>query len=231
MDTRNKITEGFVTNELVYGDSSKIINVYTRNLGKIKILAKGALSPKSSLISTTQTFSICEYMLSKGLSFYYIRNSKLIHSNFNLRKNYENLIYASFLAELVDKSNIDEQPNKKCYELIKKSLILLAKTQKPLDITIASLIKYLTFIGYRPKLDIYKRNFFSYKEGNINISDEYSLRISRKDLDYLNNILYSALEDNIEYVENRKKLLFTLLINYTKYNLDIKNFNSIKLIK
>lgn len=231
MDTRNKITEGLVIGEMNYGDSSKIVNIYTRDFGKIKVLAKGALNPKSGLLATTQSFSICEYMLSKGMNFYYIKNSKLIHSNFNLRKNYDNLIYASFLLELIEKSTIEEHPNERCYELMKKSIILLTKHRNPQDIVIAALIKYLSFIGYRPKLDINEDNYFSIKEGSIDYSNEHSLKINKADLKYLNEVLYSTLEEDVKYDDSRKKLLLTLLINYTKYNLDIKNFNTIKLIK
>ena len=45
--------DGIVVSELDYGETSKIINVLTRELGIIGMIAKGARTMKSPLRSTT----------------------------------------------------------------------------------------------------------------------------------------------------------------------------------
>ena len=42
--------EGFVVGTLKYGESSKILNILTKEKGIIGVIAKGALSEKSKLV-------------------------------------------------------------------------------------------------------------------------------------------------------------------------------------
>ena len=56
-------TEGIILSEIRYKETSKILKVYTKKLGKISILAQGAYRPKSQLIATTQPFSQVEFHL------------------------------------------------------------------------------------------------------------------------------------------------------------------------
>ena len=49
--------EGVVTREVKYGDSSRILTVITKEIGKISVLAGGARSNRSGLLAVTQLFS------------------------------------------------------------------------------------------------------------------------------------------------------------------------------
>ena len=52
----NKV-EGFIMSEIPYGDSSKIINVLTKEHGLIGIICKGSKSMKSKNRATTLKFT------------------------------------------------------------------------------------------------------------------------------------------------------------------------------
>ena len=62
--------EGIVLNEKAYSETSKIINVITKEYGVIGILAKGALSLKSPLRSVTGK-------LTYGYFYIYYKENKL----------------------------------------------------------------------------------------------------------------------------------------------------------
>ena len=53
-----------------FGESSKIIRVFTRNYGKVSIMVKGAMTPKSKNLSVSQVFGLNEYFLKKGQNFF-----------------------------------------------------------------------------------------------------------------------------------------------------------------
>lgn len=215
-----------------FGESSKIIRVFTKEYGKISIMVKGAMSPKSKNLSVSQVFGVNEYLLKKGQSFFYISDSKILESNFKIRENYDNLIYASILLEILDKSSISGETNKKAFDLLRKTLKFYNFTKDPISLALAFELKYLSFIGYRPRLDIKEKSYFSIREGIIDFQDPFSFSLTRKDLVYLNEILYGKLEDieNIENIEiSRKKYLHNIIIKYIKYNLDISSFKSDKL--
>lgn len=190
------------------------------------------MSPKSRNLSVSQVFGLNEYLLKKGQSFFYISDSKILESNFKIRENYDNLIYASLLLEIIDKSSISGEANKKAFDLLRKTLNFFNFTKGPIGLALAFELKYLSFIGYRPKLDIKEKSYFSIREGIIDFQDPYSFSLTRRDLLFLNAILYGKLEEleNIEDIEkSRKKYLHNIIIKYIKYNLDISSFKSDKL--
>ena len=195
-------------------------------------MVKGAMSPKSRNLSVSQVFGLNEYLLKKGQSFFYISDSKILESNFKIRENYDNLVYASLLLEIIDKSSISGEANKKAFDLLRKTLNFFNFTKDPICLALAFELKYLSFIGYRPKLDIKEKSYFSIREGIIDFQDPYSFSLTRRDLHFLNSILYGKLEEleNIEDIEkSRKKYLHNIIIKYIKYNLDISSFKSDKL--
>ena len=59
-------TEGIVTKETKYGDSSRILTVISRELGKISILAGSVRRGKSGLLTATTMFSHSRFTLFKG---------------------------------------------------------------------------------------------------------------------------------------------------------------------
>ncbi|MBS5945588.1 MAG: DNA repair protein RecO, partial [Peptoniphilus harei] len=80
-----------------------------------------------------------------------------------------------------------------------------------------------------------EKAYFSIREGIIDFQDPYSFPLTRRDLLFLNKVLYGKLEEieNTEEIKiidkNRKKYLHNIIIKYIKYNLDISSFKSDKL--
>lgn len=79
-------TEGIVLRELKYQETSKILSIYTKKMGKISVMAKGANRPKSTLIANTQPFSYNEFQLSEGRNFFYINQADIIDSFYDIGK-------------------------------------------------------------------------------------------------------------------------------------------------
>ncbi|WP_138159277.1 DNA repair protein RecO [Peptoniphilus catoniae] len=232
---KSHVTQIIVMNEQKYGDSSKILRAFSRDLGKVSIMAKGALRPKSSLVSVSSQFAWSDICLSEGKSFYYIKWSRIIKSNFELRKNFKTIIYASFIMELLDKTFLEGEVNRKVFDLVVKAINLLPTFKNPELFLLAYEIKFISFLGYRPNLltDSYPA-IFSIEDGGIIKDHERTgtYGLDQKDIYYLNKILYTSLDKlDLKIDSNRFKVLQDILIKYIKYNLDIKEFNSLLLIE
>ena len=106
-------TEGIVLNEIRYKETSKILNIYTKELGKVTVMAQGAFRPKSSLMASTQSFTLSEFYLKKGRNFYYINNSDVLDSYYSIRENMERMIYGFYILELIEKSTPFEEENER----------------------------------------------------------------------------------------------------------------------
>lgn len=145
--------EGIIMTETPYGDSSKIINVLTKEKGLIGIMCKNAKSLKNPLRTKTMKFTYgifhikySETKLSQLIDVDILNNLK------NIRLDIEKIGYLSYLTELtyqVIKQNSDSS----IYELFKNTLLKLNDGHNPLILTNILEIKYLDYLGVGLKLD------------------------------------------------------------------------------
>lgn len=240
-------TEGIVLKDTKYQDTSKILSIYTKKMGKIKVMAKGANRPKSKLIASTQPFSHNEYQFTQGKSFYYINDADIIDSFYGIREDMERVIYGFYILELVEKSVPEEEANEKIFLLLEKSLRILSNIKDNyLKFIIAFELKYISFLGYRPYLNECvicgnnesKGYKFSNIEGGIICTNCYTKDFSAKELSKdvyssMIRLLYVSLDD-LDGIDIPKDILCTLhevLESYILYNIDRKVFNSLSIFK
>lgn len=145
--------EGIVISEKVYGETSKIINVLTKQYGIIGMMVKCCRTMKSPLRSTT-----CK--LTYGKFYIYYKKDKLsllsevdVINNFNnIKKDIDKISYASYLIELSEQV-YRQQPNSNIYKLLIDGLIKINENFSPIVITNIIELKYLDFLGVLPVLD------------------------------------------------------------------------------
>ncbi|HHW69205.1 MAG TPA: DNA repair protein RecO [Tenericutes bacterium] len=148
-----KYVEGIVLNEKEYGETSKIINVLTKEYGIIGIMSKGCRTLKSQLrsVSSKLTYGYFNIYYKEGklstlISVDIIDNFKLIKTNF------ERISFSTYILELteqVTKQNSDE----KIYDLCIFSLEKINQGFDPFVITNILELKYLEYLGVMPILD------------------------------------------------------------------------------
>lgn len=240
-------TEGIVLKSSKYQETSKILSIYTKKLGKISVMAQGANRPKSRLIANTQPFSYNEYQFSQGRSFYYINQADMIDSFYDIRENVESMAYGFYILELVEKSVADEESNEKIFMLLVKTLGILADMKdKFLKLIVAFELKYVSFLGYRPYINrcvmcgngessTYK---FSNLEGGIICCDCFTKDItarpiSRELYNSMVKLLYVELDklDELDIPDNTLDRLHEIIEDYILYNIDRNAFNSLEFFK
>ncbi|MCI8633726.1 MAG: DNA repair protein RecO [Lachnospiraceae bacterium] len=147
---------GLIIKEAPMGDKDKRLIMLTREMGKISVIAKGALSPKSKWGAASQLFSYGDYVMSKGQSFYYIKEVQLIESFYALRVNLERLAYATFMAEVAETLILDGQENQTLMYLLLRGLMVLCKAESGAESLIADAFVWraLSESGFYPELHI-----------------------------------------------------------------------------
>ena len=139
--------EGIVLKETPYGDTSKIINVLTKEHGIIGLICKGAMSLKSPLRSVTMK-------LSYGYFNLYYKKDKLsilvsvdiINDFKNIRSDIFKISYASYLTDLVSQvlKGVKEDNIYSDYiETLKK----IEEGKDPLIMTNILEVKLLDYLG------------------------------------------------------------------------------------
>lgn len=222
-------TEGIVLSERNAGESSKALKVYTLDVGLVTIYAKGALKRSSKVTSSSQVFFVNEYTISKSGVFYYIKSANILSSNLHLRQSLVKLSFANLVLEIYLKSNMEEIENKNAYLLLKKYLETLKDSTARVR-TMQLLLKYISFIGFRPSMN---GKYFLVDGGGLSPNLENSSKyyeLNDEEVEYLNLLMYKDLEFEFQKKDFERKI-FHIIIEYVKYCLDLRQINSLELIR
>ena len=75
-------TEAVVLRTRKQGETSKILSLYTKNFGKISVIAKGARSIKSKYLGALETLNYISIIIyrKEQRSLQYLREADIIHS-------------------------------------------------------------------------------------------------------------------------------------------------------
>ena len=234
MATKRIECQGVVLAATPYGESDKILRLYTEREGKLSVLVKGAKSRRSATVALSEPFTFGLYRLSPGKSFYYLNSGKILQANMGLRSNYDNMVYASALVEIVDKSSMEGQGTPRIFSLIRKALHEISETDAPLEVFLGFLIKYLSFMGYRPMMPDTDEGDFVFLSDSGAVEAEGSAGgtvLDGQDIYTLRHLLYTSLDKiNLEDVDSDTlEKIYRLLKVYTVVNLQLDNIQSLQL--
>ncbi|WP_236785791.1 DNA repair protein RecO [Anaerococcus ihuae] len=247
----NSNVEGFVLREFSYRESSKIIEVFTKDMGKISIIAKGVLNKKNPNLSSTQRFVKASYNLYKsGEKFFGIRDASLLKSYSKSNKNFDIIVYKSAICDLLLRT-IDFDQKDFVYNLMDKTFDSFEKaSENYFNIFLCFLLKYISFSGFKPNLKECslcgsKINpedaYFSIKDGGMIDSSCKKIKkdivyLTREEYLYILKLVYTPT-DQVSKIDLKieKKKMINLLTSYVLDCLEIKKFSSldwaIKLVK
>jgi len=150
-------SDGVVLKTHALGDTSRIVAVYTREHGLVRLVAKGARK-------TPSRFGFALEPLTRGRYVYYHRPDRdlqllsqadTLAATGSLLTDLVRLAHAEAALELIDRLVWGEEPHAELYDLLVETLEAVAAA--PLAalpaITIAFELQVASLLGYRPRLD------------------------------------------------------------------------------
>ncbi len=145
--------EGVVIREKPFGETSKILDIITKDKGVISVLSKGAKRLKSPLRSVSERFCYANFNISyKENKLSTLINADVINPLFNIKKDIKKVSYLNFISELTSEV-LKEGNNKKIYDIYLSAIIKIEEGYDPMVITNILELKYLSFLGVSPKLN------------------------------------------------------------------------------
>ncbi len=87
-----------------YGESDRILTVFSREYGRIQVIAKGVRKPKSRQRGGTQLFTYADFLLYRGRSLDTVSQVSPKESFAHLWNDLERTMAATGIAELLDVS-------------------------------------------------------------------------------------------------------------------------------
>lgn len=238
MDTNREIeTLGIVLYETRFKNSSKVIEILTKELGKLSIVVLGAYKPNSGLQMATTKLVESRFILNKVRENYYIKDAKIINNNIELTRVTDRYITAEIIIEIIRKSSIIKMREKNVFELLEATLnILKDENLNPNIIKAGFMIKYISLIGFKPWLDScilsgskdFKNMYFSNQEGGLihasMIEENMDIRkISIDEIILLKSLLYYRYIDyfKIQYSDKILNNVSVLVRDYLFYYTEI----------
>ncbi|WP_163101907.1 DNA repair protein RecO [Peribacillus alkalitolerans] len=220
--------EGIVIRRTDYGENNKIITIYSREMGKVGVMARGANKPNSRLSSVTQLFYYGYFLFQSSTGLGSLNQGESIDSFRHIREDIVATAYASFVVELLDKATEDKKPNPFLFELLYQTLHYIDEGYDPEILAFIFEMKLLPLFGLKPILDhcavcgATEGEFsFSIKEGGFLChrcleKDPYHKKISQQIVRLLRLFYYFDLNrlGNISLKDETKAQLRVILDAY-----------------
>jgi len=145
---------GIVLKEFINGESDKLITALTFEYGKLRINARGAAKPSCKFHASARLFVYSDYVIYNGGGFYSLNQGEPILPFDRLARNYVSLCYASYFAELTEKTVLEGE---NCDEILRLLLYALKCIEKEkIDIKLLRTIfefKFMQLCGFTPNVD------------------------------------------------------------------------------
>lgn len=145
--------EGIVLSTTDYGESSKILNVFTKKYGVIGVISKGCKNVKSSnrIASSNFTYGIFNIYYKKD-KLSTLKSCDIINYFKNIRSDIELISYLNYISGLT-RSVLKQDNNPKIYDIFINAILKIESGLNPLVITNIVEVKYLDFLGVPVNLD------------------------------------------------------------------------------
>jgi DNA repair protein RecO (recombination protein O) len=181
--TKNIKTSGIVLKESNLGENGKLLVFFTKDFGKISVVAKGVKKTSSSLVQLSQLFAYSNLELYKGNSnLYTLTGGSLIESFSGLGEDYDRIASAGEIVLNILKVIQEDLPDIDSLRLLLNSLHFISSGKRSPDfVATVFLLKMLQFQGVVP--EIYE------------IEQMWNQKLNDSTINALEHIFYSELSE------------------------------------
>ena len=136
-----------------YGEADRMLTLYTRQLGKTRVLAKGARKIASRKAGHIEPFTQVKLQLARGRDMLLVTQADTVDAYLPLREDLILTSQASYVLELLDRfTYVDDTENPSTYRLLTDTLARLASNDDPWIVIRYYEMRLLDLLGFRPQL-------------------------------------------------------------------------------
>jgi DNA repair protein RecO (recombination protein O) len=145
-------TPAVILKRMDLGEADRIVTLYTRDVGKLRAVAKGVRRTTSRSAGHLEPFTLSDCLFAVGRDLDIISQAETLESFRTIRENLELTTHAYYLAEVVDLLTADREENRAVFDGLVDSLHQLAHTSDVRLVLIVFHLKLMDALGYRPEL-------------------------------------------------------------------------------
>jgi len=205
----------FILRRKNFGEADSLITVFSKNHGKLKILARGSRKVSSKLVGHIEPFSIVKISAVSGRSFEILTGSQIEKSFQNLKEDFKILSFVNLICEITDHLTVEKSSNPSIFNLIIETVSLKNWCKDPEIYIVSFLLRLLGVLGFAPHLhsclkcrkEDLEESYFSHYWGGLLCSkckDSYpSQKIDKSTVNILQNARFS--KDRSIFIGSDKK--------------------------
>lgn len=146
-------TEAIVLGTKNWGDADKIIQLFSRERGKLCASAFGCRRPKSPLAGPLQMFQVLDITLSEGERVDTVRQASVKKRFPMMSSDLNAMAYGAFIAELTLEMMPEDEPQEAVYDWL-LNILAVCGEKNPRIVALAAGWQLLPLAGVGPKYDV-----------------------------------------------------------------------------
>jgi len=171
--------EAIVLFKRAFGESDKIIRLFTLKSGKIAAIAKGGSKSQKRFMNTLEPFNHInvEYFEKQGKGMVRLENADIIETNCGIETSLKKACTAGFFTELVDRLTKERERHDELFHVLKDILQKLKQAEFAYMEILYHHLKILETLGFMPnfiacvycgnKMEEEEKIYFSNERGGI----------------------------------------------------------------
>jgi len=148
---RTSRAEVVVLKGIDYGETDKILTLYTLHGGKVRAVAKGVRRVTSKMGGHLDLLAHATVLLVHGRNLEIVTQGRGLHSFPHLREDLGRMAKAFYAVELVDRFTEDQQPNPDLFRVLVRTLERIDEAAEPDKALLLFTLQLLALSGYRPQ--------------------------------------------------------------------------------
>ena len=114
-----------------FAEADKLVTLFSREFGKIRVIARSARRVPSRLAGRVEPFSYADFVIARGRSLDTISQCEIFETFQSIRDNPSQLGVGFYLLKLIHAGTVEGQPNPELFELLLKALMVLKAGKDP----------------------------------------------------------------------------------------------------
>ncbi len=140
--------EGIILQTSDFGESNRVVTIFTKEFGKLDLNAYGCRRVKSPLSGATQIFNHVSIEINSGAKVDSIHEAEILNFYPNLTADLDRLAYTALFFEIVNRMTLPKNIEPKIFNLLKKSLPVLNSRNPKIAALIGS-CQFLQLSGFQ----------------------------------------------------------------------------------
>ncbi|MAT44769.1 MAG: DNA repair protein RecO [Anaerolineaceae bacterium] len=243
---RSRHVDGVILRHNRWGEADRLLTVFSKELGKIRVVAKGVRKTRSRKAGHLEPFMRSALLLAQGRDWWIVTQADTLQAFMSIREDLQKTAYAAYIVELLDRFTYEDGPNFPAYRLLVETLERLDAGENLFVVIHYYEIRLLDLMGYRPQLfncvfcgdEIQAQNqYFSAMQGGVicpkcGHKGEDARRIGLQALKYLRHFQRSTYQQALaaepdDYVKEEVESIMNWYLTFLLER-DIKTQHFIK---